>query len=312
MYENYQQFWGRYFSVKSPIPITKTNPTISDSDNAFVYKSIFKNLPYYAIYFKNRDSYYILSEQNDFSDGKDTIYITGYSHLVCNHFYSFNNSYNRFIYCENVNSTVTEGSITSYDNSDDGSLYQYNGQINIKAVNFSKCQSNIGSAINCKNIQNEENVSCCHIDSCQALDHATIYYNSLSAKLIKSNIINNTQTNNIYGIIYLWGASFYILDIEDCIFQNNCHNGNGVYVCSGYEAYIYVFRPNYDSDATFIYGRGAIFMSEMDTSHFENDFFICLTPQILIKYYKQKTKAVFDPFSYVHLFYLVMFSKNKK
>lgn len=160
MEEDYEQFWGRYFSISSPKPITETNPSISDDGNAFVYKSIFKDLSNYAIVIRE-NSYYILFEQNVFCNGKGTIYISGNSHFVNNHFDSFSNAHNNFIHCEHVNSTVTEGSISSCSNSNSGSLSQAFGKINIKAVNFSKCQSIYGSAFVCNLVQNVENISCC-------------------------------------------------------------------------------------------------------------------------------------------------------
>ena len=307
MEEDYQHFWRRYFSVSSPKPITEINPSISDAGNAFVYQSIFKDLSDYPIFFKNKNNHYILSEQNNFFDDNGTIYITGHSHFVNNHFYSFNNSNNRFIYCNNVNSTVTEGSISYCINSDSGSLCQHNEQINIKAVNFSKCKTRWGSAISCLWVQKVVNVSCCCIDSCHASSFAAVYFESLNATLIKSNIINNTHIGSSWGIIYLSGFSYHKLSIEDCIFQKNCQNKKGPYFSTNSYANIYIFHTISDKTTAY-HAEGTIYMSEMTTTSFQNDFFICLTSKMLIKSIKQNTDIGFDLFSYVHLFYQIIFS----
>ena len=82
MDQNSEQVWRRYFNVSSPMPITEINPNISDANNAFVYKSFFTDLSNYAIYFENKDDYYILFEQNGFSNGKGTIVVNRNSSKV--------------------------------------------------------------------------------------------------------------------------------------------------------------------------------------------------------------------------------------
>lgn len=188
MGQDYEQIWGQYFNVSTPKPITKTNPNISDVSKLFIYQSIFKDLSNYAIYFYKKNDYYILSEQNKFFNGNGTIYIRGESYFVSNHFYSFNISGSTFIACSAVNSTVTEGSISSYNNSYIGSLFQYGGLLNINAVNFSKCQTSQASAVYCQLVKNLVNVSCCCIDSCHATSYATVSFNDLSAELMRSII----------------------------------------------------------------------------------------------------------------------------
>ena len=205
------------------------------------------------------------------------------------------------------NSTVTEGSISFCNNSYEGSIYQHHGKINITAVNFSKCQTRVGSAIYC-NWVDYENVNCCYIDSCHATEFSAVYFEYSSAKLKRSNIINNTHTDVKYGIIHMQGFCDHTLYIEDCIFQNNCQNNNATYFFTQSYSDIFIFRTICDKTIKACKQLALVYMSEMTTSPFENDFFICLTPEILIKINKQKTKSVFDTFLYVHLFYQIIFS----
>lgn len=127
---------------------------------------------------------------------------------------------------------------------------------------------------------------------------------------MKSNFINNTQASTEAGIILFEANSQHRLYIEECIFQSNCQNQSVAIFCAFGNPYIYIFRTK--SDSTKIAEGNMIYMSEMSTASFENDFFICLAPKMLIRSNKQNTYSVFDPFSYVDLFYQLLFSKSKK
>ena len=163
---------------------------------------------------------------------------------------AFNTSENRFISCQSGNSKVTEGSISNSNTNYDGTLYQYTGRINTELVNFSRCQANRGSALYYLSLSESTQTQFCFIDSCHSTEYSSVYFSSFSAKLIRSNIINNSQTNTNYGIICLYSGSSHRLDIEDCIFDKNCQNGKGAYFCTNSEASIYIFRTISDLRTT--------------------------------------------------------------